>query len=262
MRTSVSSGPSEAATLNTHDQLLSVEHVSVAYGGVQVLNDVSFTLGRRESLGIIGPNGAGKSTLLMVIAGEVKAGRGQTVLNGQRLPSGKAWRRARRGLVRTRQEVGLFRTMSVVENVRCGQDWFRRGQGRGQPGTSADELLEIFGIARWRDQPVGSLPYGIKKLTEVARALAVGPAILMLDEPVAGLNTAEKADMVTRLALALDRFDVGLLLVEHDMTTVAALCPDRTIALIAGQVAAVGAFKEVVATEAVMEAYLGLKGRR
>jgi ABC-type branched-subunit amino acid transport system ATPase component len=250
-----------AARLSGTSTLLSVEDLTVRYGGTYALEGVSFTLGRSERLGIIGPNGAGKSTLLKVVAGDLRPTSGRILLGGRPIGNSPPWKRARWGLVRTRQELGLFASMTVLENICCGADC-ASGAARQQAeavasAPSVEEIMEILALTSWRHEVVESLPYGIRKLTELARALATCPAVLMLDEPVAGLNTAEKQVMVERLDAAVEHLGAALILVEHDMQTVAAVCPDQAIAMVAGRVAATGAFQQVVTTDTVVEAYFG-----
>ena len=250
-----SARPSEAPAL------LSVDDLTVRYGGAYALEGVSFTLGPSERLGIIGPNGAGKSTLLKVVAGDLRPTRGRIRLDDRPIGNCAPWKRARAGIVRTRQELGLFASMTVLENVRCGADCTslvarQRAETRASL-PSIEDIMEVLALTSWRHQVVGSLSYGIRKLTELARALATHPAVLMLDEPVAGLNTAEKQAMVERLDAAVRHLGAALMLVEHDMQTVAAVCPDRAIAMVAGRVAATGTFQQVVTTDTVVEAYFG-----
>lgn len=239
--------------------LLSVEDVTVRYGGTHALEGVNFSLGRSERLGIIGPNGAGKSTLLKVVTGDLRPANGRILLDGRSIGNCAPWRRARAGIVRTRQELGLFASMTVLENVRHGAECAKRAsrQRTEASAPSIEDIMEILDLTSWRHAVVGSLSYGNRKLTELARALATCPSVLMLDEPVAGLNTAEKQAMVERLDAVVRHLGAALMLVEHDMQTVAAVCPDKAIALVAGRVAATGTFEQVVTTDTVVEAYFG-----
>lgn len=255
----------EVAAVPATPPLLTVDGLTVRFGGMRALDRVSFDLHAHERLGIIGANGAGKSTLLKAIAGDLRPASGTVRLAGTTLPPGATWRRARRGIVRTRQELGLFPTMTVAENIQVGADAVGK-RGHHATNTSAtrptpEHLLDVLDIGRWRHHTVGALPYGIRKLTELARALAAQPLVLLLDEPVAGLNTNEKAAMVTRLTDALNVFQLTLILVEHDMETVANLCPDQALAMVAGQIAVRGTFAEVVASDIVVESYFGSKRR-
>lgn len=241
--------------------LLSVEGLTVRYGGTYALEDVSFTVGPSERLGIIGPNGAGKSTLLKALTGDLRPTSGRVLLEGQPIDKDAPWKRARAGIVRTRQDLSLFASMTVLENIRVGTDCFgRAGRQRGgamATAPSVEDIMEILDLTSWQHAVAGSLSYGVRKLAELARALATGPTVLMLDEPVAGLNTAEKQAMVERLDAAVRRLGAALVLIEHDMQTVAQVCPDRVIALVAGRVAAAGTFQQVVTTDSVVEAYFG-----
>lgn len=235
---------------------LEADGLTVLYGGMRAVDNVSVSLNDGERLGIIGPNGAGKSTLLRAIAGEIRPHSGTIRLHGTPLRTGNPWLAVRNGMVRTRQELGLFPTMTVQENVRCAIENGRRSPRRYKR-PDVDGLLDRFDLVTVAGMTVRNLPYGTRKLVELARALATEPDILLLDEPAAGLNTAEKTSLVGRLDAILSTSGISLVLVEHDMSTVSALCPDQTMAMVAGRVVASGRFRDVVADPAVVDAYFG-----
>ncbi len=236
--------------------VLEASELTVLYGGMRAVDDVSICVHEGERLGIIGPNGAGKSTLVGAIAGDIRPSAGSILLRGTHLRTGVPWLAARKGILRTRQELGLFSSMTVRENVLCAIESMPRMLRRAQR-VSSGEWLDRFGLLPMADAVVRNLPYGTRKLVELARALAAQPDVLLLDEPAAGLNTAEKTDLVRRLDRILAERGIALMLVEHDMTTVSALCAERTIAMVAGRVIASGRFTEVVSDPAVLDAYFG-----
>lgn len=240
--------------------LLDAIEITVRFGGMVAVDAVSLRINEGDRVGLIGPNGAGKSTLVNAITGEVTPARGTLRFRGRAIDRRAAWQRARMGLLRTRQELGLFRTMSVFENVLCGADNPGRRIDARQARVWVDEVVTAVGLGEYRSAPVAVLPYGLRKLVELARAIAARPAVLLLDEPVAGLNTAEKRAMVDTLQAIAERYVPGMLLIEHDMATVAALCPARVYALVAGRTVAHGSFADVVAEPEVIAAYLGRPG--
>lgn len=251
-------------TVGNGTALLSVDNLSVAYGGLKVLKEVSFEVGTDEIVGLVGPNGAGKSTAINAISGLIPSVSGQVAYNGRSLHGTPSSGRARMGIARTFQNLELFHTMTVRENVQAAMEASDSRQLRRMLSPSmrrtrderVQEAIAALHLESVSDVPVMQLPYGTKKLVELARVFVRRPKLVLLDEPVAGLNRDEKDEFVALFA-SLHR-DLGLsgLLVEHDMPTVQGLC-SRIVVLDAGAKLAEGSFAEIIRMPAVIEAYLG-----
>jgi len=256
-------GPSSAA-IALHD-------ISLSFGGLDVLRDVSLNVRHGEIVGLIGPNGAGKSSLLNVMSGFYRADRGGVSIDGTRLDRPRPQRVARAGVVRTFQNLGLFGGMSVLDNVLTGRTlhgkvaWphylLRTRAARNEDHRNralALDALASLDLQDHADTLVSALPYGAQKRVELARALAMNPRTLLLDEPLAGMNADEKQEMVAAIRAARDIRGATVVLIEHDIGVVLSLA-DRLVVLDRGRVIAVGAPATVAADSAVIAAYLGTR---
>jgi branched-chain amino acid transport system ATP-binding protein len=229
--------------------LLEVENVSMEFGGIVALDAVSFDAGAGEIVGLIGPNGAGKTTAFNVITRLYTPAEGDVRFDGESLLGTPPSDVIRRGIARTFQNVELFRGMSVVDNVRVGAH-ARRGE------QTADEVLFYVNLHSVRDRPASELPYGTQKRVELARALASGPQLLLLDEPAGGLSHEEVDQLGKFIRRMRDDFELTILLVEHHMGLVMSVA-DRVHVLDFGKKIAEGTQAQVQADKGVIEAYLG-----
>src|SRR5271165_2294040 len=260
----------ETGNGSRHDAaLLAVDGVTIRFGGVTALQDVSFAVARGAICGLIGPNGAGKTTLFNCISRLYDPHSGAILFDRRPLASFSRHEMAALGIARTFQNVALFSTMTTRDNVRVGAHALARGgflanalalpfaarEGR-RIAERADALIEEFGLGRVADRPVGELPFGVRKRVELARALAIETKLLLLDEPAAGLNHEEVDALAGEIRAIRDRRGVAVLLVEHHMNLVMRVS-DQVVALDFGRVIANGRPDEVRADPEVVRAYLG-----
>jgi branched-chain amino acid transport system ATP-binding protein len=251
------------------DAALALKGVSLAFGGLQVLHEVSFEARAGELLALIGPNGAGKTSVLNCICGLYRPSAGEILFQGKAITRGRPHAIARAGIARTFQHAELFAGMSVVENLlvarhaRLGTGLL--GEALFLPGVRAaesahrrrvEEILEFVDLERYRHHAVDTLPFGLQKIVGFARALAMEPRVLLLDEPSAGLNRDEREDLARYLLRVRHELGIPMVWVEHDMQMVADLA-DRICVLNYGQRLAEGTPEAVLRDPRVVEAYLG-----
>jgi len=241
--------------------LLDVVEVSVRFGGLRALGDVSLDLEAGRITGLIGPNGAGKTTLFNVVTGLQPPLTGRVVLDGHDLNGSAPHRRARRGMARTFQRLELFGALTVRENVECAASMAARFRPRrDRPRAVARRVIEQVGLTDVADVLASALPTGQGRLVELARALATEPRVLLLDEPASG-QTETETEHFAGVLRDLAATGMGILLVEHDMSLVMAVC-ERIFVLDFGRLLASGTPEEVRADPAVLAAYLGSEFRR
>ena len=252
------------------DVLLKVEGVTLSFGGVSALSEVSLEVRRGEICAIIGPNGAGKSSLLNVINGVYHPRRGSVTFRGVRRRRMNPHETARGGIARTFQNIALFKGMSVLENIMTGRNLKMRsnlfwqalswGPARREEiahRRAVEGIIDFLQIEAIRKTPAGRLPYGLQKRVELARALAAEPDLLLLDEPMAGMNIEEKQDMCRFILDVNDEFGTTIVLIEHDMGVVMDIS-DRVVVLDYGRKIGDGTPDEVRTNQAVIDAYLGV----
>lgn len=251
------------------EAILRASDIGIAFGGLQAVEHFSMDIKSGELVGLIGPNGAGKSTVFNLLTGVYNPNAGNITFDGQHLLKKKMHTIVQMGIARTFQNIRLFGYLSVLENVLVATNkkmsyGLFSGVLRGkkyqceerEAEEKALELLRIFGLDQDRDVPANSLPYGKQRKLEIVRALATDPKLLLLDEPAAGMNPIETKELMETIQLVRDRFDIAILLIEHDMKLVLGIC-ERLIVLDNGKIIVQGEPNRVVNDPAVIKAYLG-----
>jgi branched-chain amino acid transport system ATP-binding protein len=253
------------------DVLLKVENISLSFGGVKALTDISFEIREQEVLAIIGPNGAGKSSMLNCINGFYHPQQGTITYRGEKRKQMRPHQAATQGIARTFQNIALFKGMSTLDNIMTGRllkmkaGLFTSAIYKGPAEREqiehrefCERIIDFLEIEAIRKVPVGRLPYGLQKRVELARALAAEPTLLLLDEPMAGMNLEEKQDMCRFILDVNDEFGTTICLIEHDMGVVMDIS-DRVVVLDYGRKICDGVPEDVKNNQAVIDAYLGVQ---
>lgn len=252
-----------------YEHLIEFEDVSLGFKGLKALDDVSFNVDEGELFAIIGPNGAGKTSIFNCINGVYKPQEGSIRWKGQDILGSRPDRIAELGVARTFQNIELFAHMTVLENIMLGRHvrtktswwdgalWVGRAKKEELASRAVvEEIIDLLEIARWRKYHVAMLPYGVQKRVELGRALAMEPELLLLDEPVAGMNLEETEDMARFILDIREELGIGMILVEHDMGLVMDIA-DRVMVIDFGKRIAVGVPSEIQSDPNVIKAYLG-----
>ena len=255
---------------NRDDILLSVDHISLSFGGVRALEDINFDIRKKEIFAIIGPNGAGKTSMLNVINGFYHPQQGEIHFKGLHRKQMRPHEAAVQGIARTFQNVALFKGMSTLNNIMSGRNLKMKsnlfwqalyyGPARKEEMENrevVEDIIDFLEIQSIRRTPVGKLPYGLQKRVELGRALAMEPELLLLDEPMAGMNIEEKQDMCRFILDINEQYGTTIVLIEHDMGVVMDLS-ERMIVLDYGRKIAEGTPDEIRGNQTVIDAYLGV----
>ena len=249
--------------------LLEVNHLGISFGGLRAVNEFHMNIEKGELYGLIGPNGAGKTTVFNLLTGVYKPNEGIILLDGDNIVGKKTIDINKAGIARTFQNIRLFKDLSVLDNVKVGlHNHYKYSAVDGlfrlpkyfrvekEMDEKALELLEVFGLEQEADTLASNLPYGKQRKLEITRALATEPKLLLLDEPAAGMNPNETQELMDTIRFVRDKFDMTILLIEHDMKLVSGICEKLTV-LNFGQVLAEGSTKDVLNNPEVIKACLG-----
>jgi len=253
----------------TTDPILTFDNVRLSFKGVRAIDGISFTVGRHELFAVIGPNGAGKTSIFNVLSGVYRPQQGRVVFDGTDITGRRPHQIAAAGVARTFQNVELFANLTVLDNLMLGRHthlrygtfsaiaWLGRARREELAARAAvEDIVDFLELEQWRRLPVGLLPYGVQKRVELGRALAMKPKLLLLDEPVGGMNLEETEDMARYILDIRDELDIPIILVEHDMGLVMDLA-DRVMVVDFGVPIATGAPSEIQNNPDVIRAYLG-----
>lgn len=251
------------------ETMLSVTSLGISFGGLRAVNEFNLEIKKGQLYGLIGPNGAGKTTVFNLLTGVYKPDEGIVKLDGQNITGKKTIDINKAGIARTFQNIRLFKKMSVLDNVKVAlHNHYHYSTIEGilrlpkyfkvekAINKRAMELLTVFGLEKYADNLASNLPYGQQRKLEIARALATEPKLLLLDEPAAGMNPNETQELMDTIRFVRDKYDITILLIEHDMKLVAGICEELTV-LNFGQVLAQGKTSDVLNDPQVITAYLG-----
>lgn len=252
-----------------NNPVLRAEHLGIVFGGLKAVSDFDISIGENELVGLIGPNGAGKTTIFNLLTGVYQPTEGVIYLNGKSMAHKKPHQMVKEGIARTFQNIRLFKELTVLDNVKVA---FNQGmkysllkavfrtpsywKEEAEIDRKARELLAVFKMEDMADSLAENLPYGQQRKLEIARALATNPKILLLDEPAAGMNPTETAELMETISTIRKNFNISILLIEHDMSLVMSIC-ERIIVIDYGQIIAKGTPKQIAKNEKVIGAYLG-----
>ena len=251
------------------EEILKVSNIGISFGGLHAVDDFSLSIKKGQLYGLIGPNGAGKTTVFNLLTGVYKPDMGSVVLDGENITGKSVVQINKSGIARTFQNIRLFGKLSVLDNVKIGLHniykypaiagvlklpvYFKKEKLMNE---RAMELLKVFELDSEADTLASNLPYGKQRKLEIARALATNPKLLLLDAPAAGMNPNETNELVDTISFIRDKFDITILLIEHDMKLVSSICEELTV-LNFGKVLVQGETKEVLNNPEVIKAYLG-----
>ena len=252
-----------------NNPVLRAEHLGIVFGGLKAVSDFDISIGKNELVGLIGPNGAGKTTIFNLLTGVYQPTEGVIYLNGKSMAHKKPHQMVKEGIARTFQNIRLFKELTVLDNVKVA---FNQGmkysllkavfrtpsywKEEAEIDRKARELLAVFKMEDMADSLAENLPYGQQRKLEIARALATNPKILLLDEPAAGMNPTETAELMETISTIRKNFNISILLIEHDMSLVMSIC-ERIIVIDYGQIIAKGTPQQIAKNEKVIGAYLG-----
>lgn len=253
----------------SNENILEVNNLSISFGGLKAVENVSFKLKKGELLGLIGPNGAGKTTLFNMLSGVYTPTSGEILLEGHKTNGISPDNLSKLGVARTFQNIRLFDNLTVLDNVKLAMNQYMEygvltgmlrlpkfWKEENEATEKAKEILELFNLEKYFRAFAGSLPYGAQRKLEIARAMATRPKLLLLDEPAAGMNESETKDLMDSIKVIREKTGVSILLIEHDMNLVLGIS-ERLIVLNYGEILAEGNPKEVIQNEEVVKAYLG-----
>lgn len=251
--------------------ILDVRSLGIDFGGLTAVDDFSITVGRTEICGLIGPNGAGKTTVFNLLTNVYQPTRGTILLNGKSTQGRSVYQVNKLGIARTFQNIRLFPKMSVIDNVKVGlhnsirsgiwSSFLRLPQFFSEERKANEQALDLLSVFNMQDlakAEAGSLPYGAQRRLEIVRALATNPGIILLDEPAAGMNPSETAELMENIRKIRDKFQIAVMLIEHDMNLVMGVC-EAICVLNYGRIIAKGTPEEIKSDPVVIEAYLGRK---
>lgn len=255
--------------MSAEQPVLKASHLGISFGGLKAVNDFNIEIGKSELFGLIGPNGAGKTTVFNLLTGVYKPTEGAFFLNGEKMNGKKTHQVVQAGIARTFQNIRLFKKMTALENVKVAMnmnmkynlasavlrlpDYWKEEKSIDK---RAKELLEVVNLSDKADFVAENLPYGQQRRLEIARALATGMKLLLLDEPAAGMNPTETAQLLDIINLIRKKFDISVLLIEHDMSLVMKIC-EKIQVIDYGETIAFGTPEEIAKNQRVIEAYLG-----